>query len=339
MDRYGFGRYLSAAFPSQINVEVSEFCNLLCVHCPYESVIKTKGSKRRNLDEALHTKLIDEIAEHGKPHCRFLRYTGDGEPLLHPRLPQMLAYAVDRTELPVNLTTNGLLLTEDRAHALIQAGVSVFDISLDAHDPETYAKIRVGGELAVAHANTRRLIGLAKASGKSAKVVVSFVRQPLNETEVDAFKAFWTSEGADQVVIRNRHSCGGASDDVARAMWKTVPAARTPCLYPWERLVVKPDGVFSYCPVDWKHEAGVGTLTEQTVREVWQGPAMQALRAAHLNNDYRNHAFCGQCPDWSITRWPDEGRSYATMMHEFTTTPPERRAPDIAPADEPPKGS
>lgn len=317
MEQYGFGGYLSAEFPSQINVDVSEFCNLLCVHCPYETVTKAKGSKRRNLDEALHTKLIDEIAEHGRPHCRFLRYTGDGEPLLHPHLPRMLAYAVERTGLPVNLTTNGLLLTEERTRALVDAGVSVFDISLDAHTPQTYAQVRVGGDLAMAQANTRRLIERIKATGASAKVVVSFVRQPLNEAEVEDFQTFWTAEGANQVVIRRRHSCAASFDDIARTMWQAAPVPRTPCLYPWERLVVKPDGQFSFCPADWMHEAEIGSLADSTVREVWQGPAMTALRAAHLGNDYRGQAFCGKCPDWSVIRWPDEGRSYATMMHEF----------------------
>jgi len=319
MERYGFGGYLSAEFPSQINVDVSEFCNLLCIHCPYETVTKVKGSKRRNLDEALHTKLIDEIAEHGRPHCRFLRYTGDGEPLLHPRLSHMLAYAVERTGLPVNLTTNGLLLNEERSRALLEARISVFDISLDAHTPETYAKVRVGGDLIVAQANTRGLIKRIKDTGALAKVVVSFVCQPLNEAEVDSFKAFWTAEGADQVVIRRRHSCAASFQDIAQAMWQAAPA-RTPCLYPWERLVVKPDGRFSFCPADWMHEAEIGSLTESSVREVWQGPTMAALRAAHLANDYQGHGFCGKCPDWSVIRWPDEGRSYATMMHEFTPT-------------------
>ena len=37
-------------------------------------------------------------------------------------------------------------------------------------------------------------------------------------------------------------------------------------------------------------------------------------------NDFSAHKFCGQCPDWRSTRWPDEGRSYADMMEEFRTS-------------------
>jgi DNA-directed RNA polymerase subunit beta len=41
------------------------------------------------------------------------------------------------------------------------------------------------------------------------------------------------------------------------------------------------------------------------------------LREAHLTNQYANHKFCGQCPDWASTRWPHQGRSYADMVQEF----------------------
>jgi hypothetical protein len=30
-----------------------------------------------------------------------------------------------------------------------------------------------------------------------------------------------------------------------------------------------------------------------------------------------DHGFCGQCPDWSQTRWPGEGRSYADLVEEL----------------------
>ena len=43
MTGFGFNGYLSQGFPSQIIVDLTEFCNLACIHCPYEEVIKVKG--------------------------------------------------------------------------------------------------------------------------------------------------------------------------------------------------------------------------------------------------------------------------------------------------------
>lgn len=312
-----FDSYLSAAFPSQINVDITMFCNLACIHCPYETVTKLKGKGRQNLAVELHTKLIDEIASVGKGHCKFLRYTGDGEPLLHPHLSEMIAYAFKKTALPINVTTNGMLLTEERARALIEAGVGVFDVSIDAHSQETYAQVRVKGEIDVTYECTHRLIRLAKEYGGTTKVMVSFVRQPLNLHEAEPFEAYWKAAGADFVVMRNLHSCAGNVPDMSAKLWATAPTPRKPCLYPWERMVLKADGELTYCPADWKHIANIGNFRDTSIAEIWTGPVMQALRKAHLSGDFSAHSFCGGCPDWSVIKWPSEGRSYATVMHEF----------------------
>ena len=320
-----FAGYLSPKFPSQINVDATMFCNLACIHCPYETVTKLKGKGRQNLALGLHTKLIDEIATIGKGHCRFLRYTGDGEPLLHPRLAEMVGYAYRLTGLPINVTTNGMLLTEKRARALIEAGVSVFDVSIDAHSQEVYGQVRVKGDLSVTHECTHRLIRLAREYGGTSKVMVSFVRQPLNQHEAGQFEAYWREAEADFVVMRNLHSCGGNVRDMTEKMWASAPKPRKPCLYPWERMVLKADGELTYCPADWKHIANIGNYAQTTIAETWQGESMQALRKAHLSADFSKHDFCRNCPDWSVIKWPNEGRSYATVMHEFDAQLAKRR--------------
>src|SRR5215831_2668345 len=203
-----FGSYLSAEFPSQINVDVTEFCNLACVHCPYESVIKPKGKERKSLAAHLHAKLVKEVETAGKGICRFVRYTAEGEPLLHPHIMDFLA---DMSKIGVTtaLTTNGLLLTEERCQALMDAGVNAVDVSLDAFKPETYAKVRVGGELAEAREGTLRLFNMARTEGSNLTVMVSFIRQPLNEGEAEEFVSYWRQQGLEKVFVRNLHSCAG----------------------------------------------------------------------------------------------------------------------------------
>ncbi len=314
-----FSGYLSPVFPSQITVDVTEYCNLACIHCPYETVTKLKGRARQHLSPQWHTKLIDEIVSDGQGHCRYVRYTGDGEPLAHPGLADLIAYAHDRSGIPINLTTNGMLLTEDRAEALLDAGVDVFDISIDANTQETYARVRVKGKLDITRANVLRLIEMVRERPGSARVMVSFVEQPLNAHEADDFRNDWRAAGADFVVVRRPHSCAGSIPAQAKVLWDAAPAERRACLYPWERLTLKADGSLSYCPTDWRHEAEIGHIAATTVRDVWQGPGMEAVRLAHTTGDFSGHGFCGKCPDWSVVRWPSEGRSYASVMHEFSS--------------------
>jgi len=312
-----FAGYLNATFPSQIILDVTEFCNLACIHCPYVSLVKPKGKERHSLSPQLHDKMVREIKESGLTACRFVRYTGEGETLLHPQIMDFLA-AMSGIGMPTTLTTNGMLLSDERCSQLIEAGTSAVDISIDAFRPETYAKIRVGGELEIVKEGVLRLIAKNKAAGGKMKIMVSFIHQDDNTGEAEPFKTYWNEKGVDLVFVRNLHSCAGLMQDTARMLWEKAPKPRTPCLYPWERLLLKADGLVDYCPSDWKHGSNVGNFAESTIVDIWQGPAMTALRQAHVANDFSCHPLCAKCPDWSTTYWPDEGRTYATAIHEQT---------------------
>lgn len=319
-ERYTFYGRLKADFPSQIIVDVTEVCNLACVHCPHPQFKQSEHYAARYLEPDLNEKMVDEVRQFGRQSTQYIRYTAEGEPLIHPKGYDMIEHAVRHSGVYVTLTTNGTIMNEKRTRRLLEAGVHLIDISIDAFTAETYAKIRVNGDLNVTRANVMRLLEWVRESGKKTKVVVSYVEQPQNRHETADFESFWENQGADYVVIRRLHSAAGAVGEVAQRMWAETKAAqekRRPCLYPWERIVLNPRGHLAFCPADWTHGSTIVDYRTNTIRETWQGQFYQALRRAHLSNDYSCHGFCGQCPDWRATRWPGEGRSYADMVQEF----------------------
>jgi putative metalloenzyme radical SAM/SPASM domain maturase len=74
---------------------------------------------------------------------------GVGEPLLHPQLEEMIRAARERmpTEGWVGFQSNGLLLTDARAVSLASAGLDRICFSIDGVSPETFRKVRKGGEI------------------------------------------------------------------------------------------------------------------------------------------------------------------------------------------------
>jgi len=320
---YGFGGRLMAAFPSQILMDITEICNLACIHCPHPTFAKSEHYAARHLDPDLNAKMIDEVRLHGAGHTQYIRYASNGEPLVHPQAYDMLDDAVRRSGVYVTLTTNGTIMNEKRTTALLEAGVHMIDISIDAFTPETYARIRRHGKLSVTRDNVLRLIRWVRESRATTKVAVSFVEQPENTMEAVAFERFWTDAGADAVIIRRQHSHSGAVvslADLRRGTLSTV--TRRPCLYPWERIGINAQGHLAFCPSDWVHGSTIADYRETTIHETWQGDFYSRLRAAHTTNDYTQHAFCGQCPDWAATRWPGEGRSYADLIEDFSAKVP-----------------
>ena len=110
---YGFYDRLKAEFPSQIIVDVTEVCNLACVHCPHPTFKKSSFYAARYQSPDLNAKLIEEVRTHGRGYTQHIRYTGEGEPLIHPHIFEMLRSAKQHSGVLVSLTTNGTLLQRE----------------------------------------------------------------------------------------------------------------------------------------------------------------------------------------------------------------------------------
>lgn len=309
---YGFYGRLKKEFPSQIIVDVNNKCNLSCVHCPQSD--KSRFKEVHYLDESLNKKMIDEIQNYGKDIVQHIRYTANGEPLLHPRLFDMIKEAVKNSGAFVSLTTNGNLLNDEKIVKLLNTGVKLIDVSIDAYSRDTYEKIRVNGEFNILNENVKNLIKYNKLNNNKAKIIVSFVEQELNKNEVQLFKNYWETEGVDTVVIRRLHTAAGSKnilkllDDVEE---------RTPCVYPWERIILNCEGFLQYCPNCFTNDTSIIDYRKTSIYEIWQSDFYNKLRKAHLDNNYGNFSFCNQCPDWKQIRWPNEGKGYGDLINEF----------------------
>lgn len=316
--KYGFYDRLTADFPSQIIVDATEVCNLACIHCPHPEFKKSSHYAARYLAPDLHHKMVDEVREFGRGRTQYIRYTSNGEPMVHPHIYDMLDYAVTHSGVFVTLTTNGTILNRKRIAKLLASGLHMVDVSIDAFTNNTYAAVRVNGDLEVTRANVLQLLNIKRETNSACRIVVSFVEQSQNAHESDDFERYWKDQGVDRVVIRRLHSAAGGVISIADNMRsEQASAPRYPCLYPWERIMLNPQGQLAFCPQDWTHGSAMADYRITTIRDLWQSETYRHLREAHLTNNFCDHRFCAQCPDWKATRWPGEGRSYADMINDF----------------------
>lgn len=293
---YGFESSATADFPTYLMFDLTNKCNATCVHCP-QSVGFPGSDIPTYLDVDIFKRAIDESV--GRP-MTFVRITADGEPLLHPRFWELLEYARDKGVGPVGLTTNGSGLNERNARRLLEAGVFMVDISLDAFSPEAYAIVRAGLSYERTMENVLRLLDLRAEMKSPLKVMVSFVKQKENAGEVDAFRDYWQPK-LDQVLIREMISNVGIND-----VTDSVTEAQTrrwPCPHVFRREVVNYDGKSKYCPIDWVSGSVLEPLAGTTLRDIWLGEDYRRLRLAHLNNDFADSPFCGGCRDWRGSPW------------------------------------
>lgn len=102
---------------------ITRACNLKCIHC-YAHAKAGKAENEMSTEEA--KKVIDDLAAFGSP---VLLFSG-GEPLVRPDLPELAKYAVSKGMRAV-ISTNGTLITEEKAALLKEVGLSYVGISLD----------------------------------------------------------------------------------------------------------------------------------------------------------------------------------------------------------------
>jgi MoaA/NifB/PqqE/SkfB family radical SAM enzyme len=133
---------MRAASPSYLQVEPVGQCNLRCQMCPIP--FRQDGPPHGPpafMKFDVFTGLIDQF-----PNLTELHLQGLGEPMMHPRFADMVAYAV-RKGIRVTTNSNLTLLNPDRAERCVTSGLACIHVSIDGANAATYERIRVRSKL------------------------------------------------------------------------------------------------------------------------------------------------------------------------------------------------
>ncbi|EHR52948.1 molybdenum cofactor biosynthesis protein A [Saccharomonospora marina XMU15] len=122
---------------TDLRVSLTDKCNLRCTYCmPAEGLEWMPGEQVLSDDELIRLMTI-AVRDLG---ITDIRLTG-GEPLLRPRLEELVArIAALRPRPRLSMTTNGIGFAK-RAKAFAEAGLDRINVSLDSIDPETFEHI------------------------------------------------------------------------------------------------------------------------------------------------------------------------------------------------------
>lgn len=155
-------------------IEITSVCNLACTFCP-----QTKRQANFIKIDAF-TNRLDQI----KPHTDYIYFHLKGEPLLHPKIDELLDISHERG-FKVNITTNGTLLQKNKHKLLTKPAIRQMNFSLhsfDGHEGSTDKEGYIGN-------------------------VLSFVREALEQTNMIISLRLWnldTNNATNAERSRNR---------------------------------------------------------------------------------------------------------------------------------------
>lgn len=299
-DHYGL-RPQARAYPMMLVLSFVYPCNAKCPHCPYSnSTIRKSYRDAPYMSEALFKAIADESG----PHGAYLRISGGGEPLLHPQAVALLAYA-RQVGCKVGLITNGSLLDDATGRALLAAGLDMIEVSVDAADPETYARVRRGLDWETLGRNVRRVLELRDATGSPSRIVTSGVAQ--KGVDIAEVERYWKAEVGVDYFIRRKFLTWGDNTtlDAACSADATpyIDTSAAPCPFPFERLNIDSRGKVMLCGYDIAGRTDMGQVPDQSVAEIWHGAAFDRYRDQHLAGNGRHMPLCRDCPDWKYRSW------------------------------------
>ena len=287
----------AGSFPSVVLLDSISYCNLLCSMCFHKEMTRKRGL----MPWDRFTRLIDEIAEK-KPDARvWMVFFGEALIIKNrkPTIFEMIAYAKGKGLTDVVMNSNANLLDEAAARSLIDSGLDAIYIGIDAATPETYAKVRVGGNYDKVVKNVLGLLELQRSTGATTpKVFVQFVEMDINAHEVQAFIDFWTGKGAS-VKIRPKVSWAGKVDAPNLVLGDED---RWPCYWAMQSMSVTDQGKVVTCAVDLDAGWVAGDVDSQSLEEIWNGE-LKAMRDKHLAGAFSElPPICRDCRDWQSAR-------------------------------------
>lgn len=276
--------------PTRVWIEPTAACNFSCGHCPHGTGADIpKGLMKMEL----FTRIIDELAGSLNDVNLFHR----GESLIHPRLADMVEYCSARG-LHTRLHTNAGLLTEERAMALIEAGLSYISFSVDGYSRDVYNKNRIGGDFDETVANIRRLLELKKEKGRGPFTIVQVMEigedEPGKEERREDFVKNFAGLGLDRFVVRTPHNWAGDFEQFGHGL-NGRSARFTPCTFLWYSMTIMFDGLVAACPQDFFRKIEVGSVADKSVAEVWNNEVLRGLRRRMGQRNVAGLSPCDQC--------------------------------------------
>ena len=293
-------------------VDVTERCNLNCIHCRRHSPLADGSSGEPGgvdfpLD--LFLALCREAKAWG---VRKMILIGEGEPLLHPRLVEMVA-AAKAAGCRVNLLTNGTLLNLRLAEEFIKAGLDELRVSLWASNEEEYSLLHPGvrpemfqraleGVRSVATAKRarkspvpwvvvhrpidprffRRIEGTLDLARQLGGDAVSF--SPVKPLLPRDLETLLTHDEEQELAgllprIRRKAQAAGLADNTAELLWRlNIGRAvweKQPCYIGWIDIRIRVNGDVVPCDTcTWV----MGNIHRSSIRDIWNSPAYRDFR-------------------------------------------------------------
>ncbi len=267
-----------------VSIEPSNICNAKCIMCPYQKMTR----KKEIISMDLFKKIVNNCLAYGVKKFNLIFYN---EPFLDPFIFERIKYLKSK-KVRALLFSNGSVIDSEKAEKILKGGLDEITFSVDSATKRTYESIRKGLVFERTINNILHLIKRRRDLGlKKPKIKLNFVKQKLNEAELEEFRSFWVDK-ADEISVSPNDRRKEIYESFER---KKKNFASFPCLRPWREFIVMSNGKVPLCCMDYNGKVILGDFNTQSLKEIWNSDNFEKIRQLHLNFKAYKISLCKKC--------------------------------------------
>jgi radical SAM protein with 4Fe4S-binding SPASM domain len=284
-------------YPLYIDVEPSSFCNMNCLFCLRNQIKR----EQENMGIEFFKQIISDCVD---MECKAIRLIGWGEPLMNPVIFDMVKI-INENKMVSHITTNGLLLTEDRFDELFNSGLQSIYFSMQGLTEIEYNKLRNTDKYFLLFRNIVNLVNERKKRNLKYPYIQinTFVTDEKDDEKLEFIK-YW-SDKVDGISISGLW-LERLEDKVNVNEW----VQRCP-KYPKDficnevraKLTIYADGVVVPCCEDINRIFNLGNILDCSLGYIWN--SLKAIKIREFLNVKGNQGMftlCSKCELCNIRR-------------------------------------
>ena len=289
----------SAPSPFILSLELWNECNAGCLFCRDKKgrIYDVNPQGIGTIDKGkMPLEMAADIIKQLKEDVLIAVLYTNGEPLLYPDLPKLVQVATEN-HVATMMATNGLLWTEEKARAVLSAGIDFIKIQLSGYTQDIYSVQIRYGNVEKLKDNIRMLARVNEEEGYKAVIMIDYILYNYNRHQLDLVKEFCKELGV-MLNIRPGNPKGGLEEKEPPLHPQPLPL-KISCDWLWKGMQINWNGDVLQCcdGVVWSKSEPYATfrLGEINARAIWNGPKARKTRAIMRTKGRGGMPMCSQC--------------------------------------------
>lgn len=306
---YLLGHGKSAKSALMVSLELCNECNINCLFCRDESGniydqnpagIGLPMPKGRMPFE-LYKSIIDQVKDYV---LLAVLYT-NGEPLMYKDIIRCIRYASERKVATV-ISTNGILLTEEKITEMLEAGLDFIKIQLSGFTQEIYSKQVRGGDVEKVKSGIQAFDRLNRLGSYGTLIMVDYILYNYNRHELPLIQKF--CENMSVILSVRPGNPAHGFEDVEPPLFSEALPLKTPCDWLWKAIQVDHNGHILPC-CECSVWSGVNPFAKNEIGKadllkVWNGPNAVNMRKTIVRKGRGAIPLCSACTRKGISfKW------------------------------------